>query len=53
VTTRDPGERLVLTQGRDRRPRKTAFLARSAAATMTEGFEVLVHDVIATMATTP
>jgi hypothetical protein len=36
-----------------RSPRSTAFLASSPAATITEGLEVLVHDVIAAMATAP
>ena len=53
MTTREPGERLVLTHGFERSPRCTAFLASSAAATITAGLEVLVHEVIAAMATAP
>jgi hypothetical protein len=53
VTTRDPGARLVLTHGLDSRPAATAFRARRPAATMTDGFEVFVQDVIAAMTTAP
>ncbi len=35
------------------RPRSTAFFARSAAATITDGLDVFVHDVIAAMTTAP
>jgi hypothetical protein len=42
-----------LTQGGVRRPRSTAFLARSPAPTITEGLEVLVQLVIAAIATDP
>jgi hypothetical protein len=34
-------------------PRWTAFLARSPAASMTEGLEVLVQEVMAAMTTDP
>src|SRR6187431_137408 len=47
VTTREPGARLVFTQGRTFRPRAEAFRARSPAPTIAEGFEVLVQLVIA------
>src|SRR5919204_5826972 len=47
VTTRDPGASDVFTQGLAARPASTAFFARSPAATITDGFEVFVHEVIA------
>jgi hypothetical protein len=53
VTTRDPGARLVLTQGLLLSPRSTAFRATSPAPIMTEGLEVLVQLVIAAMTTAP
>src|SRR5215472_17957394 len=53
MTTLEPGARVVFTQGLRARPASTAFLASRAAATMTEGFEVLVHDVMAAMTTDP
>ena len=53
MTTREPGASDVLTQGLERRPRSTAFLATSPAATMTCGFEVLVQLVMAAMTTSP
>ncbi len=53
MTTLLPGASEVLTQGFRSRPRSTAFLASSAAATMTVGLEVLVHEVIAAMTTAP
>ena len=53
MTTFEPGDRLVLTQGWLRRPRSTAFLASRPAATITDGLEVLVHEVMAAMATAP
>ena len=34
-------------------PRSTAFLARSPAASMTDGFEVLVQEVMAAITTDP
>src|SRR6185312_4519980 len=52
-TTREPGARLVLTYGRTSSPSSTAFLASNPAATITEGFEVLVQLVIAAMTTHP
>ena len=48
-----PGASDVLTVGADRSPRATAFRASSPAPTMTVGFEVFVHDVIAAIATEP
>ncbi len=48
-----PGAREVLTQGLTVRPFSTAFLATRPAAIITEGLEVLVHEVIEAMATAP
>ena len=53
MTTREPGARLVLTQGFTLRPLATAFRASSPAATITDGFEVLVQLVIAAITTDP
>ena len=53
VTTREPGAMEVLTQGRELRPRSTAFLARRAAPIITDGFEVLVQLVMAAITTEP
>ena len=53
MTTREPGARLVLTHGCDSRPRSTALRASRPAATITDGLEVLVHDVMAAMTTAP
>jgi hypothetical protein len=53
VTAFEPGARLVLTHGLTRSPRLTAFLARSPAASMTEGFDVLVQLVMAAMTIEP
>ncbi len=53
MTTCEPGAREVFTHGLESRPASTAFLARSPAPTMTYGFEVLVHEVIAAMTTAP
>ena len=44
---------MVFTQGLRVRPRSTAFFATSAAPIITDGFEVLVHEVIAAIATMP
>lgn len=44
---------MVLTHGLAESPFATALRARRPAASMTEGFEVLVHEVIAAMATCP
>src|SRR5207249_10525055 len=52
-TTFEPGARLVLTHGGERRPRSTARFAARAAATITEGFDVLVQLVIAAITTEP
>src|SRR5690348_12832881 len=53
MTTFDPGASVVLTHGLRVRPRSTAFFASSAAATITEGLDVFVQDVIAAIATAP
>jgi hypothetical protein len=53
VTTFEPGARLDFTHGFRWRPRSTAFLASSPAATITLGFEVFVQLVIAAMTTDP
>ena len=53
MTTREPGESEVFTIGFTESPRATALRARSPAASITLGFEVLVHEVIAAMTTSP
>jgi hypothetical protein len=53
VTTREPGASEVLTHGLTLSPLATAFLATRPAPSMTAGFDVLVHDVIAAMTTAP
>src|SRR6266516_6124648 len=53
MTTLDPGGSVVLTHGLRARPRSTAFLASSAAPTMTLGLDVLVQDVMAAITTEP
>src|SRR5882757_5279627 len=53
MTTLEPGASVVLTQGLRCNPRSTAFLASSAAPIITEGLDVLVHEVIAAMTTAP
>src|ERR1700761_5338963 len=53
MTTLDPGASVVLTQGLLVRPFSTARLASRAAPTMTDGFEVLVQEVMAAMTTEP
>src|SRR5208283_5384874 len=49
----DPGAREVLTHGGMVNPFSTAFFASSPAPISTEGFDVLVHDVIAAITTLP
>ena len=49
----EPGASDVLTHGLRSRPFSTAFLASRAAPIITDGFEVLVHDVIAAIVTAP
>jgi len=53
VTTLEPGARLALTQGLVLSPFSTAFLASRPAASITDGFEVLVQLVMAAMTTEP
>ncbi len=43
----------VFTQGFEVRPSLFALRASSAAASITEGFDVLVHDVIEAITTRP
>ena len=44
---------VVFTQGLTVRPRSTALRASRAAPSITDGFEVLVHEVIAAITTAP
>ncbi len=53
MTTFDPGASVVLTHGLRVSPRSTAFLASRAAPIMTDGFDVLVQDVMAAITTAP
>jgi hypothetical protein len=53
VTTFEPGASELFTQGLVSSPFSTAFLARIPAASITEGFEVLVQLVMAAMTTEP
>src|SRR4051812_37409784 len=53
MTTLEPGDSVVLTQGLRSRPFSTAFLASSAAPIITCGLEVLVQEVMAATATCP
>src|SRR3954454_581583 len=53
MTTFDPGANDVFTHGLTSSPRSTAFFASNPAASITYGFEVFVHDVIAAMTTWP
>jgi len=53
VTTLDPGASVVFTHGLALRPFLLALRARSPAASMTDGLDVLVHEVMAAMATAP
>src|SRR5215471_13745044 len=53
MTTLDPGASVVLTHGLRVRPASTALRASSAAPTITNGFEVFVHEVIAAITTEP
>ena len=51
MTTLEPGASVVLTHGLRSRPRSTAFLASRAAPIITDGLDVLVHEVMAAMTT--
>src|SRR5215470_12285885 len=53
VTTLEPGASDVLTHGAALSPRATALRASNPAASITDGFDVFVHDVIAAMTTWP
>src|ERR1019366_231443 len=53
MTTRLPGASDVLTHGLTLRPRSTARRATRPAAIITEGLDVLVHEVIAATAAAP
>src|SRR5215208_2900731 len=53
MTTLDPGASEVLTHGLEARPRSTALRASSPAASITDGLEVLVQEVMAAMTTCP
>ncbi len=53
MTTLEPGASVVFTQGLRFSPFSTAFLATSAAPTITCGLEVLVQEVIAAITTAP
>src|SRR3954453_20875377 len=53
MTTFEPGASDVFTHGLRCRPRSTALRASSPAPTITNGFEVLVHEVMAATTTAP
>ncbi|MCY1357293.1 hypothetical protein D9M69_437810 [compost metagenome] len=53
MTTRLPGASEVLMCGATSSPASTAFLASRPAASSTLGLEVLVHEVIAAISTSP
>src|SRR5438876_3250543 len=53
MTTLEPGARVVFTHGLRDRPRSTALRASSAAPIITDGLDVLVHEVMAAMTTAP
>ena len=53
MTTREPGAIEVLTHGLAFRPFSVALRASTAAAIITEGLEVLVHEVIEAIDTAP
>src|ERR671913_918631 len=53
MTTLDPGASEVLTHGLEARPRSTALRASSPAASITDGLEVLVQEVMAAITTCP
>ena len=53
MTTREPGASDVFTCGLIDRPFSTAFFARRPAASITLGFEVFVHEVMAAISTSP
>ena len=53
MTTREPGASEVLMWRWTVRPLAAAFFASSPAASSTPGFEVLVHEVMAAISTSP
>ena len=53
MTTLEPGASEVFTHGLLARPASTALRASSAAATITDGLEVLVQEVMEAMVTAP
>src|SRR5215469_7072743 len=53
MTTLDPGASVVFTHGLRVSPASTAFLASSAAPTITNGLDVFVQEVIAAITTDP
>src|SRR3954469_6643672 len=53
MTTLEPGASDVFTHGLRCSPPSTAFFARRPAPTMTNGFDVLVQEVIAATTTAP
>src|SRR5215467_14971477 len=53
MTTLEPGASVVFTHGLRSRPASTALRASSAAPTITDGLEVLVHEVMAAITTEP
>src|SRR3954466_3084224 len=53
MTTFEPGASDVFTHGLRCRPRSTALRASRPAPTITNGFDVLVHDVMAATTTAP
>src|SRR4051794_16631734 len=53
MTTLEPGANDVFTHGLRLRPRSTALRATRPAASITEGLEVFVHDVMAAIVTEP
>src|SRR5580693_853599 len=53
ATTCEPGASEVFTHGLGLRPLAAALRASSPAATMTLGFDVLVHEVMAAITTSP
>src|SRR6476646_3841617 len=53
MTTLEPGASVVFTHGLRASPASTAFLASSAAPTITDGLDVFVQDVIAAITTEP
>src|ERR1051325_5872899 len=53
MTTLEPGASEVFTHGLRLRPRSTALRATRPAASMTDGFDVFVQEVMAAIVTEP